>query len=54
MKGKLPEQKRKRPKMKERPSRYTLDELIAQCDPKAPLEKDRSWVTSGPVERELI
>jgi antitoxin ChpS len=34
--------------------RYTLDELIAQCDPKAPFEKDRSWVTDGPVGRELI
>lgn len=34
--------------------RYTLEELIAQCDPKAPFEKDRSWVTGGPAGRELI
>jgi antitoxin ChpS len=34
--------------------RYTLDELIAQCDPKAPFEKDRSWVTDKSVGRELI
>jgi antitoxin ChpS len=34
--------------------RYTLEQLIAQCDPKAPREKDRSWVSGGPVGRELI
>jgi antitoxin ChpS len=34
--------------------RYSLAELIAQCDPKAPFEKDRSWVTDGPLGRELI
>ncbi len=34
--------------------RYSLDELIAQCDPNAPLEEDRSWVTDGAIGRELI
>ncbi|MBS0471529.1 MAG: antitoxin [Proteobacteria bacterium] len=37
-----------------RRKRYTLEELLAQCDPKASLEKDRGWVTDGPVGRELI
>lgn len=37
-----------------RQKRYTLEELLAQCDPNAPLEEDRSWVTDGPVGRELI
>ena len=34
---------------------YTLEELLAQCDPKAPLPKaDRNWTRSPPVGRELI
>ena len=34
---------------------YTLAELLAQCDPKAPLlEQDREWLDSGPVGRELL
>jgi antitoxin ChpS len=35
--------------------RYTLTELLAQCDPNAPLsEEDREWLDSGPVGRELL
>jgi antitoxin ChpS len=35
--------------------RYTLDELLAQCDPKAPRSKqEREWLDSKPVGRELI
>jgi antitoxin ChpS len=35
--------------------RYTLEELLAQCDPKAPLPKtDRDWTRSPPAGRELI
>lgn len=35
--------------------RYTLEELLARCDPKAPLPKaDRDWTQSPPVGRELI
>jgi antitoxin ChpS len=35
--------------------KYTLDELLAQCDPNAPLnEEDREWLDSPPVGRELI
>lgn len=37
-----------------RRKRYTLDELLAQCDPKAPLNKDEEWLSSRPVGRELI
>jgi antitoxin ChpS len=38
----------------ERP-RYTLEELLAQCDPKAPVRKDeREWIDSDPVGGELI
>jgi antitoxin ChpS len=45
--GKLVVASKKRP-------RYSLAELIAQCDPKARFEKDRTWVSDGPVGRELI
>ncbi|MGA2581003.1 MAG: antitoxin [Bryobacteraceae bacterium] len=35
--------------------RYTLDELLAQCDPKALRTKgDREWLDSKPVGGELI
>ena len=34
---------------------YTLDELLAQCNPKAARSKeDREWVESRPVGGELI
>jgi antitoxin ChpS len=39
--------------------RYTLDELLAQCDPKARRSKpsskqDREWLNNKPVGAELI
>jgi antitoxin ChpS len=35
--------------------RYTLDELLAQCNPKAPRDKpERRWVSDKPVGRELL
>jgi antitoxin ChpS len=40
--------------------RYTLDELLAQCDPKAPRaqgrtrKKEQEWLDSKPVGGELI
>jgi antitoxin ChpS len=35
--------------------RYTLDELLAQCDPKAPrAKKEQEWLESKPVGGELI
>ena len=35
--------------------RYTLDELLAQCDPKARRgKKEREWLDSKPVGGELI
>ena len=35
--------------------RYTLDELLAQCDPKAPRAKEeQEWLDSKPVGGELI
>jgi antitoxin ChpS len=35
--------------------RYTLDELLAQCHPKARGRKEeREWLDSKPVGRELI
>jgi len=35
--------------------RYTLDELLAQCDPKARRSKeDREWLDNGPAGDELI
>ena len=34
---------------------YTLAELLAQCDPKAPIcKEDREWLDDKPVGRELI
>jgi antitoxin ChpS len=34
---------------------YTLEELLAQCNPKAPHRKeDREWLDDGPVGREVI
>ena len=35
--------------------RYTLDELLAQCSPKAPRTKeDREWVGNGPAGGEIL
>jgi antitoxin ChpS len=35
--------------------RYTLDELLAQCNPKARRTKEeREWLTDKPVGGELI
>ncbi len=35
--------------------RYTLDELLAQCDPKAPPAKqEQEWLESKPVGGELF
>ncbi len=35
--------------------RYTLDELLAQCDPKAPRGKEeREWLDNKPTGGELI
>ncbi len=34
---------------------YTLDELLAQCDPKAPRAKEeQEWLDSKPVGGEII
>jgi antitoxin ChpS len=39
----------------QRRRRYTLDELLAQCDPKARRTKqEREWLDSKPVGGELI
>jgi antitoxin ChpS len=46
--GRLVVEPQKRP-------RYTLKELIAQCDPKARLTKeDRDWLNSKPVGGEIL
>ncbi len=35
--------------------RYTLDELLAQCSPKAPrTREEREWLAGKPVGSELI
>jgi antitoxin ChpS len=35
--------------------RYTLDELLAQCNPRTPrTRKERDWLDEKPVGRELI
>lgn len=34
--------------------RYSLDELLDQCDPAAPIRKtDRDWIDTTPVGREI-
>ena len=46
--GRLVIQPRQRP-------RYTLDELLAQCNPKAARTKEESeWLDSGPAGNELL
>lgn len=46
--GKLVAIPRKRPK-------YTLEELLAQCDPDAPItDEERMWMDLEPVGREII
>lgn len=35
--------------------RYTLDELLAECDASAPVsDEDHAWLDSGPVGNELL
>lgn len=34
--------------------KYTLEALLAQCDPSAPDEPDRDWLDSPPVGKELL
>lgn len=35
--------------------RYTLDELLAQCEDKAPISvEDREWLNTAPAGRELL
>jgi len=35
--------------------RYTLDELLAECDPTAePTQEDREWLDARPAGRELL
>ena len=35
--------------------RYTLDELLAQCDPDAPItDEEREWLDAPSVGREII
>ena len=46
--GRLIVEPRKRP-------HYTLDELLAQCDPQAPLSADdQTWLAGQPAGSELI
>lgn len=35
--------------------RYSLDELLAQCNPKKPItKKEREWLGEGPAGAELL
>ena len=34
--------------------RYALEELLGQCDPRAPDDGDRDWLDSPPVGNELL
>jgi antitoxin ChpS len=39
----------------QRRPRYTLDQLLALCDSRAPCNKeDREWLDEGPAGRELL
>lgn len=38
-----------------RQTRYSLEELLAQCDQAAPVSaEDKDWTASGPLGRELL
>lgn len=38
-----------------RKPKYTLEELLAQCDPDAPFtEEDKAWLNGAPAGSELI
>jgi len=37
----------------EKTPRYTLEELLSQCDPEAPDDRDREWLEVERVGREL-
>jgi antitoxin ChpS len=38
-----------------RKGRYSLAELVAQCDPSAPLSaEDRDWLDDPPIGREVL
>lgn len=51
--GKLAEPERSNGQSNKRKSRYRLDDLIALCDPTAPLtEEDRAWLDAPTVGRE--
>lgn len=42
------------PSVSDRP-RYRLEDLVAQCDPKAPLtEEEQAWLSDRPVGGELL
>jgi antitoxin ChpS len=45
--GRLVVEPQKRP-------RYTLDELLAQCDATDPTPEDRIWLDAKPIGRELL
>ena len=48
---------RRRADLETRPrkGRYTLAELVDQCDPQAPMsEEDREWLDSPPFGREAL
>ncbi len=46
--GRLVVEARRRP-------RYTLDQLLAQCNPKARRgRRDKEWIESKPIGRELL
>jgi antitoxin ChpS len=39
----------------QRRPRYTLEQLLAECDPPSPASaEDRSWLDAPPVGRELL
>lgn len=41
--------------MPSRPPRYSLEELIAQCDPEAPPDdEDLAWIDGAPLGKELL
>ncbi len=53
MKIRKPSDLDKKPSQKQ--TRYALEELLAKCDLNAPFPlKDREWVASPPVGRELL
>jgi len=54
IKSQEPAKSRRSGPQSKRRRQYTLDDLLKQCDPNAPLDRDEEWLSAPPVGGELI